>query len=397
MSKPPSRMMSQPSKRKKILVPSFDFKPQLGGVAHYVHELMTVLHNEYHLDIHILARQAPGAAAYDAVSPFKITRIKTPEMAALALPRWTKAVWKMQKNLKPDFIFCPLWFPDATSVYLAQRLGAPKSPYYIAAHAMEIVESEKTPKLYLRKKFLSGLKLKTFLHAEKIFPVSRFTKDLISQITNLTESKLCVATNGINTNVFQPSPTTAKDRFHRSTKNLLTVTRLHPYKGVDMVLRSLPALIKQGIDLKYRIVGTGSDLERLKKLVSELSLQSHVLFLGALSQREIIEHYNAADLFILLSRQELPDVEGFGLVFLEAAACGLPSLGGASGGIPDAIDNGQSGWLVDPTDLQKIERQLFKLLSTPQMLATASTYCLQMVTQRSWFKTAQIITGAMRV
>ena len=120
-------------------------------------------------------------------------------------------------------------------------------------------------------------------------------------------------------------------------------------------------------------------------------------FLGALTQEQIIQHYNAADLFVLLSREELPDVEGFGLVFLEAAACGLPSLGGASGGIPDAIDDKKSGWLVNPTDLPKIEKQLFALLSDPQKLAVSSTYCLQMVKQRSWSQTAQIITGEMRV
>lgn len=382
---------------KKILVPSFDFKPQLGGVAHYVHELMTVMHHEYHCDIHILARHAEGAAAYDQASPFKITRIKTPSMAALALPQWTQALWRLQKQLRPDSIFCPLWFPDASAVYLAQKWGAPQTPYFIAAHAMEVVESEKTIKHFLRKKLISHLKQQTLLNAEKIFPVSRYTKDLILQITPTPESKLCVANNGINTNIYKPLSTPTKDRFLKPTKNLLTVTRLNAYKGVDMVLRSLPSLLKQGLDIKYRVVGTGSDLTRLKKITADLSLNNHVEFLGALSQEQIIHHYNAADLFVLLSREELPDVEGFGLVFLEAAACGLPSLGGASGGIPDAIDDQQSGWLVKPTEIAQIEKQLFTILSDPQKLAVVSAYCLQMVMRRSWSQTAQIIAGEMRV
>jgi phosphatidyl-myo-inositol dimannoside synthase len=383
--------------RKKIFVPSFDFKPQLGGVAHYVHELMTVLHNEYHCDIHILARQAANASTYDKSSPFQITRIQTPNMAALALPQWALAVWRLQKQLKPNAIFCPLWFPDASAVFLAQKWGAPKTPYFIAAHAMEVVESEKTLKHHLRKKLIANLKQQTLLGAEKIFPVSRYTKDLILQITQTPANKLCVANNGINTQIYKPLAVPTKDRFFKRTKNLLTVTRLNAYKGVDMVLRALPALLKQGLEIKYRIVGTGSDLERLKKLAADLSLNNHVEFLGALSQDQIIEHYNAADLFVLLSREELPDVEGFGLVFLEAAACGLPSLGGASGGIPDAIDNEKSGWLVNPTDLAQIEQQLFLILSDPQKLAISSAYCLQMVKQRSWSQTAQIITGEMRV
>ncbi len=388
---------SQNLPRKKIFVPSFDFKPQLGGVAHYVHELMTVLYHEYQCDIHILARHAENTAAYDQTSPFYITRIKTANMAALALPQWAHAVWRLQKQIKPDFLFCPLWFPDASAVYLAQKWGAPQTPYFIAAHAMEVVESEKTIKHFLRKKLISHLKQQTLLNAEKIFPVSRYTKDLILQITQTPESKLCVANNGINTNIYKPLSTPTKDRFLKPTKNLLTVTRLNAYKGVDMVLRSLPSLLKQGLDIKYRVIGTGTDLARLRKITSDLSLNNQVEFLGALTQEQIIQHYNAADLFVLLSREELPDVEGFGLVFLEAAACGLPSLGGASGGIPDAIDDQKSGWLVNPTDLVQIEKQLFALLSNPQKLAVSSSYCLQMVMRRSWSQTAQIIAGEMRV
>lgn len=390
-------MTLQKTARKKIFVPSFDFKPQLGGVAHYVHELMTVLHDEYHCDIYILARQAANAATYDQTSPFKIQRIKTPDMAALALPQWTHAVWRMQKEINPDFIFCPLWFPDASAVYLAQKLGIAKKPYFIAAHAMEVVESQKTIKHYLRKTLISSLKKQTLLKAEKIFPVSHYTKDLILQITQTPSDKLCVANNGINTLIYKPLSTPTENRFFKPTKNLLTVTRLNAYKGVDTVLRALPALIKQGFAIKYRVVGTGSDLARLKKITADLSLQQHVEFLGALSQEQIIQHYNAADLFVLLSREELPDVEGFGLVFLEAAACGLPSLGGASGGIPDAIDQEKSGWLVNPTDLSQVEQQLAKILSHPQKLADSSSYCLQMVKQRGWSQTAKIITGEMRV
>lgn len=385
------------SRPKKIFVPSFDFKPQLGGVAHYVHELMTTLHQNHNFEIHILARQAPLSEVYDSTSPFKITRIKTASMAAAALPQWTRAVWKLQQQIKPDVVFCPLWFPDASAVYLSQKMGLAKTPYFIAVHAMEVVEGNKTFKQVLRKVLTYSLKKNTFLNAEKIFPVSHFTKDLILQLTPTPKHKICVANNGINTQVYRPLSKPQAERFTGPTKNILTVTRLNAYKGVDMVLRSLPHLIKQGLQIKYRVIGVGSDLPRLQKITNELSLNNHVEFLGALSQQQIIEHYNSADLFVLLSRQELPDVEGFGLVFLEAAACGLPSLGGASGGIPDAIDDNKSGWLVDPTDQQKIESQLFAVLSQPEKLMAASTYCLQMVLKRGWDKTAKIIMGEMRV
>jgi phosphatidylinositol alpha-1,6-mannosyltransferase len=138
-------------------------------------------------------------------------------------------------------------------------------------------------------------------------------------------------------------------------------------------------------------VGTGKDLPRLKKMADDLNINHCVSFLGVLSQQEIINLYNQADLFVLLSREEWPDVEGFGLVFLEASACGLPSLGGQSGGIPDAIDNNLSGWLVPPTDQNLIQNKLLELLSAPQKLQQASAYGKTMVLNRTWSHTTKKI------
>jgi phosphatidylinositol alpha-1,6-mannosyltransferase len=105
--------------------------------------------------------------------------------------------------------------------------------------------------------------------------------------------------------------------------------------------------------------------------------------------------YNLADLFVLLTREEPPDVEGFGLVFLEAAACGLPSLGGRSGGIPEAIEDGETGWLVDPYDARAISARVIDLLGSPERLRRASERCLRTAPERTWERAADRITEEM--
>ena len=118
-------------------------------------------------------------------------------------------------------------------------------------------------------------------------------------------------------------------------------------------------------------------------------------FLGRKTVAEIVSLYNLADLFVLLSREEPPDVEGFGLVFLEAAACGLPSLGGRSGGIPEAIEEGRSGWLVDPGNTQAIAATIIDLLGSPERLRRASEYCLRTAPERTWERVAERIMEEM--
>lgn len=379
---------------KKILVPSFDFKPQLGGVAHYAQELLLTFQKTYHCDITVIARELPNSTTYDQTSPFRIVRIKTPDMALIALPQWIWAVQKMIKENPPDLIFCPLWFPDASATYIATFFLGQKIPYVIAAHAMELLEGHDTLKQTLRKNLLSSLKTATFKHSQKIFPVSNYTAQILQKQMNISTEKIVVASNGVNLQTFmQTSPPV--NRFLRPKKRLLTVTRLRPYKGVDMVLRSLAGLIRQGVDLHYNVVGVGADLPRLQQITADLNIQSHVSFLGSLSEKEIIQLYQDSDLFILLSRHEGTDVEGFGLVFLEAAACGLPSLGGRSGGIPDAIAEGKTGWLVTPESLPAIEKKIHELLTTPNLLSEASQNCLRHVQQHTWSVTAQKIQESL--
>jgi phosphatidyl-myo-inositol dimannoside synthase len=296
----------------------------------------------------------------------------------------------------PGAVFCPMWFPDGAACRWALR--GTHIPYYVAAHGTEVFEDFTGMKNSVKTLLLRRLKRKVFHQAEKIFPVSQYTRMAILKEVPGNEAKAVTVNNGVNPKIFKKVSVTAEVKARHKPRGesiLLTVTRLHPYKGIDRMLESLPAILASVPDLKYLVVGVGPDRQRLEDITARLSLHAHVVFLGRLSLSEIVELYNLADLFVMLSREEPPDVEGFGLVFLEAAACGLPSVGGRSGGIPDAIVDGKSGWLVDPSNTQEITATIIDLLSSPEKIKRAGELCLLGAPQASWEHAASTILDEM--
>ena len=148
---------------------------------------------------------------------------------------------------------------------------------------------------------------------------------------------------------------------------------LYPYKGVDRMLESLPPSYGLSPTSSTSLSAPGPTSSGCRSWRPAWACRPRSA-LGPVALAKIVELYNVADIFVMLSREEPPDVEGFGLVFLEAAACGLPSLGGRSGGIPDAIDEGRSGWLVDPCDTQEIAAITIELLKSPERLSALRSF-----------------------
>jgi phosphatidyl-myo-inositol dimannoside synthase len=381
-------------KQKTILIPAYDFKPLLGGVANYGHELAVQFSRQAR--VQVLSRKLPGMEEFDKNLPYEITRIRTPESGLLSFPLFARALRRMIRLQPPGAVFCPMWFPDGAACRWALR--GTHIPYYVAAHGTEVFEDFTGMKNSVKTLLLRRLKRKVFHQAEKIFPVSQYTRMAILKEVPGNEAKAVTVNNGVNPKIFKKVSVRAEVEARHKPRGesiLLTVTRLHPYKGIDRMLESLPAILASVPDLKYLVVGVGPDRQRLEDITARLSLHAHVVFLGRLSLSEIVELYNLADLFVMLSREEPPDVEGFGLVFLEAAACGLPSVGGRSGGIPDAIVDGKSGWLVDPSNTQEITATIIDLLSSPEKIKRAGELCLLGAPQASWEHAASTILAEM--
>jgi phosphatidylinositol alpha-1,6-mannosyltransferase len=152
-------------------------------------------------------------------------------------------------------------------------------------------------------------------------------------------------------------------------KWLLTVARLVPHKGVDVTLQALAGLARAHPDLRYAVVGRGDHQQALESLASELGLGDRVRFLTAVNDADLPGLYNAADLYVGVSRQAGIDVEGFGISLLEASASGLAVIAGRSGGIPDAVRDGETGVLVDSENPRAVGAAIGSLLVDPARAA----------------------------
>jgi len=137
--------------------------------------------------------------------------------------------------------------------------------------------------------------------------------------------------------------------------------RSERYKGHDRIIDVMPRLLERHPELVYVIAGNGDDLGRLEELAAERGVRDHVRFIGYVPVDEMTSLYNIADAFAMPSSGE-----GFGFVFLEAAACGVPVLGGSVDGSPDALADGRIGIMVDPDDREALCQGLLELLGKPR-------------------------------
>ncbi len=144
---------------------------------------------------------------------------------------------------------------------------------------------------------------------------------------------------------------------------LLTVARLDSHKGIDTVIRALPAVRAAFPAVRYAVAGVGSRGPEFERLAAELGLEDAVKFLGFVADAELPAVYNAADLYVGASRRYDLLAEGFGIALVEASACGLAVVAGDSGGVADAVRDGETGILVDPNDPAAVAAGITRLLA----------------------------------
>lgn len=214
---------------------------------------------------------------------------------------------------------------------------------------------------------LAGIK-KTFINkTDKILAVSNFTKNKITAVQKIDGNRIAIFPNTIDSFFSIPSqfitPDYLKKRYNFNENDfvLFTLTRLssaEKYKGYDVVLQCLPGLLEQIPTLKYIIGGKYDPVEkeRVDALINELKVNNVVQFAGFIKDEEICDHYQVGDIFIMPSKGE-----GFGIVFIEAAICGSKIIAGNKDGSVDALQNGELGVLVDPSDKNEISKAILLL------------------------------------
>jgi len=198
-----------------------------------------------------------------------------------------------------------------------------------------------------------------------------FTHNAISQSLNKKAiGQMVKIAPGIDVDHFSPQDSTQlrKHLGLEHKKVIVSVGRLVHRKGQDRLIESMPKILERNPDAHLLMVGQGPYLEHLAKLVAVNNLSEHVSFIGRIQYAELPEYICAGDVFAMPSRSRLAglEVEGLGIVYLEASACGLPVVAGASGGAPDAVIQGVTGLVVDGNNLDEIAEAIVSLLNDPQ-------------------------------
>ena len=226
-------------------------------------------------------------------------------------------------------------------------------PYWAVAHGVEAWNVS-------RPNLRDGL-----AHARRILTVSHFTRNRLLQTQNLSPQRIEILPNTFDANSFNiESKSEALLKRYGLIENqpiILTVARLRQseqYKGYDKILAALPTIRQALPNIHYLLVGKGDDEPRVRDLIVQYQLQACVTLTGFVPDPELSAHYNLCDVFAMPSKGE-----GFGIVYLEALACGKPTLGGNQDGAIDALCNGTLGALVDPDDVEAIAQALIQILT----------------------------------
>jgi phosphatidyl-myo-inositol dimannoside synthase len=232
------------------------------------------------------------------------------------------------------------------------KMFRPGKKLTVICHGIEVFEP------------VTGIKKKLLGKADYLIAVSSFTKNKLVQLQQVPSEKINVFPNTIDPFFQLPhnfsKPQYLKERYNiqPEEKVVFTLTRLNSnegYKGYDKVIASIAQLVKQGIGCKYILAGKADEVEakRMKELIALYQLENVVVMTGFVADEEVTDHYLLADVFIMPSKGE-----GFGIVFLEAMACGLPVIAGNKDGSTEAVKNGELGTLVDPDNTTELQQAL---------------------------------------
>ena len=313
-----------------------------GGIAQYNRDFIRAcLGSSNYVSMVSLTRLA---ARSSEPFPSRLTEIPCPGNKVLYLLRSLYHVYR----IKPSLIICGHLNLLPVAAILKRLAKVPIIAELYGVEAWNITR----PSI---KRNLSSVKL--------FLSISRFTKAKFSATATIQQERIRVLPNCIDTRRFRIDVTKEFLRQKHGIGNnkvLLTVGRLvgsEAQKGHDRILSALRDLISEFGDFIYIIIGDGDDRERLETMTRSYGLTENVRFLGKTDQRTLVEHYHLADGFAMPSLQE-----GFGFVFLEALACGLPVLAGNQDGSVDALQDGALGILVNPNDSTELRnglRQLF--------------------------------------
>ena len=326
-----------------------DFPPKVGGIQSYLYELWRRLPPE---ETHVLTTPYPGAADWDAAQPFSIERVR--QRVLLPAPGLVRRVAAIARERGADVIFLDPVLPLGL---IGRRLHA--APHVLIAHGAEVNVPGRLPggRMLARR----VLRAASGLVAAGEYPARAAARAAGTELPTL------VVPPGVDPERFRPlsadERAAGRQRFGLAADRplVLGLSRLVPRKGFDVLIDAVAGM-DPGVQLA--IGGAGRDAGRLERRAAERGITGRCTFLGRVPDADLAGLYGCADVFAMVCRERWGglEAEGYGIVFVEAAACGVPSVAGRSGGSHEAVVDGETGFVVDPHDAGGVRAAVDRLL-----------------------------------
>ncbi len=329
---------------KKTLIITLEFPPHIGGVATYVHDVAHALDPEKTI---ILAPKVPSDFKEEVQGEDRYQCIRKNLLFPRWLwPRWLKLcwlVWLICRKEKIELIMIHHILPAGYPAWLMRKFL--KIPYLVFSHGTDIAAASRT-------KWKAFMAQKVALSSEQIVCNSdSLARRLLIRFPKLAGKVSVVypCPQEIFINPVEPEKISElkQNLALQGKKVILSVARLVDGKGFPHLVRVMSEVVKINPTIVWIIIGTGPKLQQIITDVEKNNLQNIVRFIGDVPHDTMPPYFQAADLFILLTHPDNGQEEGLGLVFLEAAAAGLAAIAGKSGGVEEAIRNGQTGLVFD--------------------------------------------------
>jgi len=345
-----------------ILLVTNDFGPRAGGIETFV---IGLLERVPQGEVIVYTSTQPDCDEYDQrwKHEFGVEVIRDRSKILLPTPR---VISKLRKVLRTREI-TTIWFGAAAPLALSARWLKRAGATHIVAltHGHEVWWSRVWPFSWLMSEIAKNVDIATYL--------GEFTRN--SMAPRFKDSrKLIKIAPGIDTEHFvrHQSHELRKSYGIDTKPTIVSVGRLVHRKGQDRLVEAMPRILAQVPNAQLIFIGEGPHRKVLEKLVSQLSLYDHVTFIGRIHYQDLPRYISMGDIFAMPSRSRLfgLEVEGLGIVYLEASACGLPVIGGASGGAPDAVRHGITGFVVDGNNIEEIAERSIELLRDSELRAT---------------------------
>ncbi len=364
----------------------------MGGIQTYTAELAPRLAARCERFL-LIAPSHPESRAFDTTLNYEVHRLSIrPDLLVLrAIPH----VVRIARRERFDLAFHVQW-PTAFSSILSKLVTGYPRHRAISLHGKDAV-FHPFDVGWLNRGY-DALRRLALGSADGVLPVSRFLAER-GEALGVAPDAIHVTPNGTNPEVFYPEavPNLCSTFDADVHPIVFSAGRLVPKKGFDTAIRAMKQVVEAVPEARLLIAGNGPEEGRLRALAHQLHLRDHVRFLGPIPHHDLRRYYNLADVFLMAGHEVPGDVEGFGLVYLEANACGTPVIGSRVGGVPDAIRHEQTGLLVPPRNPAATAQAVIRLLRDSELTRRLGEQGRQRVlTEATWDHIADRVYRALR-